>query len=72
MSTIELNDYEVVNLRSAIEAIGYPHDIVERPRNPLMVLNTGDWLGQIYLKLPKVDTVPNHIPKDLIAESLKD
>lgn len=51
VTAIVLDMYELVNLRAAIEAIGYPWP-GDDGESPLAVLNSGDWLGQIYLKLP--------------------
>jgi len=62
--TIELDDYEVANLRAAIEAAGYWGGQPAK-RNPLYALNTGDWLGQIFWKLPQVDCKPNKTPEYL-------
>lgn len=69
--TIELDDYEVANLRSAIEAIGYRLTTEQKviPHSPLMVLNTGDWLGQIYQKLPVVKRSPNLDPVELACRA---
>lgn len=71
---IWLSDYEVANLRGAIEATGYgTWNHPNYPRSSEMnlnsrsALNAGDWLGQIYLKLPKVDTNPNQEWAALIA-----
>jgi hypothetical protein len=55
-TTIHLTDYHVANLRAAIEAAGYPGGAVP---NPIPGLNTGDWLGEIYLMLPPVNCQPN-------------
>lgn len=64
MNTIVLNDYEVANLKALIESCGYglPNRV---DRNPLWVANTGDWLGQIYQKLPTVHCDPNASPDEL-------
>ena len=66
---IELNDYQVANLRAAIEAAGYntwdPNKESHVPRNPLYVLNNGDWIGEIYQKLPTVAYQPNASPQVL-------
>lgn len=66
---IELDDYEITNLRSALEATGQGtwH---ESMRNPLGVLNNGDWVGQILGKLPVVSTIPN-ATADELAEQAK-
>lgn len=57
--TITLNEYQQANLASAIEATGHgtwnPKWGNHVPRNPLYVLNTGDWIGEIYNMLPKPD-----------------
>lgn len=70
---IELDGYEVANLRVAIEAMGYPATREPPvPRNPLMVMHNGDWVGQVYSKLPKVvegDHVPNDTPEGLAAKA---
>lgn len=55
--TLILSDYEVANLRAAIHAVGY--GAVGGDTSPLGVLNTGDWLGQIFNRLPEVDLKPN-------------
>lgn len=58
-----LSDYEVANLRSAIQACGYASVF----RSPLEVLQTGDWMGMIAHKLSPLatGTVPNAQPDDL-------
>jgi hypothetical protein len=66
--SIELDDYEVANLRVAIEAIGYPWQ-KHKDHSPLSVLNTGDWLGQLYLKLPIVEKMPNVSSYELIKRA---
>lgn len=55
--TVELNEYQVANLRSLIEACGYGGTM--RQRSPLWVANTGDWIGEVYNLLPVVDHPPN-------------
>ncbi len=66
---VELDGYEVANLRAAIEAMGYP--ATREPsvlRSPLMVMHNGDWVGQVYNKLPEVaegDHVLNNTPEEL-------
>lgn len=67
--TITLDNYEVTNLRALIEACGYPYTM-RHERCPLNVANTGDWLGQIYLKLRKVDLKPNASAEELVRSSL--
>lgn len=54
--SVTLTAYEIANLRSLIEACGYASG---RTRNPLWVANTGDWIGQVYNKLPAVEHPPN-------------
>lgn len=67
--TIELNGYQIANLKSALEAIGYGRHEV---RNPLWVLHTGDWVGEIYWKLPHhVEQAPNFTPEQLEQMALK-
>lgn len=68
--TIELDEYQIANLRAAIQAIGYPAD-KDYARCPLNVLNTGDWLGEIYLKLPEVQYYANTSSSDMVRASLE-
>jgi hypothetical protein len=63
---IEFSEYEISNLRALIEACGYPNGAC--PRNPLWAINNGDWLGQIYNKLPIVNTGPNRTPNELAED----
>lgn len=60
---IELDDYEVANLKAALRAIGcgwYQNGVTRfASRSPLFAMNTGDWVCQIAHKLPEVDYVPN-------------
>ena len=68
---IELDEYEVANLKEVIEAIGYPAPYPNTRKScPLDVLNTGDWVGMLYNKLPDVDFEPNTKALDLIEASL--
>lgn len=72
---IELDEYEISNLRAALDATGCGtwHLSMKDPpieSSPLEVLNTGDWLSQIQNKLPKVNVLPNHTPDEL-AESAR-
>jgi hypothetical protein len=71
---IFLNEYQIANLRAAIEAAGYGGWGAEAcpvaARNPLYALNTGDWLGEVYLMLPKVAHRPNRTPEEM-AESAR-
>ena len=62
---IILNEYQIANLRSALEAAGYCDWSTQVLNNPLYVLQTGDWLGEIYNKLPEVDYQPNESPQVL-------
>src|SRR6266542_2206552 len=39
--TIVLSEYEIANLRSLLEACGYPNG--QCPKNPFYAANTGDW-----------------------------
>lgn len=69
--TIELDEYQTANLKAVIEAIGYPADR-NHARCPLNVLNTGDWLGELYMKLPEtIHYYPNSHPADMVAASLE-
>mgnify|MGYP003463968239 CR=1 FL=1 len=69
MHQIQLNDYEVANLRALIEACGYGRITNRVERNPLYVANTGDWIGQVWQKLPDVDYPPNATPEQLAARA---
>lgn len=63
---IALDGYEVSNLRSMLEAAGAIYQTAESPAispGPLGVFNSGDWLAQIYLKLPLVPNAPNVTPQ---------
>lgn len=57
---IFLNDYHVANLKALLNAIGYPWNggAVEED-NPFWIANTGDWVGEIYNKLPFTQEMPN-------------
>ena len=72
---IELNDYQIANLRAAIEAAGYGTWREGRtnyvPRNPLYVLNNGDWIGELYQKLPSVEYKPNETPQALAEKAAR-
>lgn len=59
-----LSDYEVANLRELFRAMGYASTAV---RNPLWSAHNGDWVGQIYSKLPHVEHRPN-VPAEDMAE----
>lgn len=66
---IELNDYQVVNLRAALEAIGYPWK--EEKRSPLTVLNSGDWVGEIWLKLDQLTLGKYAAPNDTVESYIE-
>jgi hypothetical protein len=66
--TLVLSDYEVVNLRAAIHATGYA-SAYGGPENPLSVLNSGDWIGQIFQRLPYLG---EHMRPNATAEELVD
>lgn len=72
---IELDEYEIANLRAALDATGcgtWCLSMKDPPikSSPLEVLNTGDWLSQIQNKLPKVNVLPNYT-SDELAESAR-
>ncbi len=72
---IELDEYEIANLRAALYATGCGawHLSMKDPpiqSNPLEVLNNGDWVSQIQNKLPKVNVSPNYT-SDELAESAR-
>lgn len=50
--TITLTEYEVANLREALSAVGCgsPWHV-----SPLNAMNTGDWVCQVWAKLPQSD-----------------
>lgn len=66
--TISLNEYQIANLRALINAVGYPWGEVEE-RNPLWAANTGDWVGEVYSKLPEVDCEPNSTGHEIAQKS---
>lgn len=59
---IVLNDYQVANLMSMIHAAGYGSVYND---SPLTVLNNGDWIGELFHKLPYVTQKPNASPEEL-------
>ncbi len=72
--TITLNEYQVANLKSIIEAAGYytwnPLAPYHVERNPIYVINTGDWIGELYQMLPKeVPYKPNKTPQQMAEEA---
>jgi hypothetical protein len=44
---LELDEYEVANLRAGLQVLRSLH------------LDTGDWMGQILMKLPPTERLPN-------------
>lgn len=58
-----LTDYEVANLREVFRAAGHAQLV---QRSPLMVLNNGDWVGQIAHKLLPLAT--DHTPNATAAQ----
>lgn len=65
---IILDEYEIANLKALINAIGYPScgpDAGDSIGHMLAPLQTGDWLGQIYNKLPPVQFKPNSGAKEM-------
>lgn len=56
--TIELDDEELANLREILKAIHNPdRDMLKKafpdiPDHPIFALETGEWLGRLYNKLP--------------------
>lgn len=56
---VALSDYEVVNLLSALQACGYG---AADTKSPLVVLHSGDWLGQIVQKLQSLAVEAPHGP----------
>jgi len=65
---ITLNDYQVANLKAMFEATGY--NSKEPIDSPLGALDTGDWLGEIYWKLPDVSSSPNSTPDSMIEYAI--
>lgn len=59
--TVELDGYQVANLRALIEATGYNR--AGNDPSPLAFLMTGDWIGEVYWKLPASEHPPNRTPE---------
>lgn len=66
MAFIELNHYQIANLRELIRTIGYwgalqgEPDGAQLPHgHPLGALDTGDWVGEVWWALPEVAVAPN-------------
>ena len=64
---IVLNDYQVANLRALLELCGGWGGI-EMP-NPFSAANTGDWVAEIYYKLPRVPREPNVSPAEMMRRA---
>ena len=65
-NTIEIDDYEAVNLLSAIRAIIWWR-VAKGNTNPLGILNSGDWLGQLEHKLEdRLELYPANHPNQLV------
>lgn len=60
-----LNDYQVSNLLSALQAAGCCGFHDEHGDSPLDVMNTGNWLGEIFTLLPYVEHKANVDPSEL-------
>ncbi len=54
--SLELDDYEVTNLRHGLLFLREVGG------------DTGDWLGQILMKLPEVEKIPNRAVQDQKSE----
>lgn len=68
---IELDSYEISNLRAVLDAAFLAH----KSGNPLSVLNNGDWTWQVLNKLPanlptKGSMSPNHTPEELVRNAI--
>lgn len=61
---IKLDDYEIANLRAALEAIIPGRGALPSPLN---ALHSGDWTGQVYAKLPPVGQWPNQPAESMAA-----
>jgi hypothetical protein len=72
--TIELDAYEVSNLKAFLESVGYPvRGEREFPEpNPMSAGHTGDWTGQIWWKLDAldVDRDPNVTGQEMAYDAL--
>ncbi len=64
--TLQLNDYELANLRALFEACR-----IDVFNNPLSAINNGDWQGQIFNKLPITDTKPNRTPREIVEDVMR-
>lgn len=63
--SIALNEYQIANLTALLEAIGYPYRPGDSVEHPLRMLDTGDWIGEIFNKLPIVNHIPNKTRDEL-------
>lgn len=63
-----LTEYQIANLKAAIEALGYGHG-ANVPSNYVPGFNTGDWLGELYnmLAIPPVTLRPNCQPQQMAS-----
>jgi hypothetical protein len=66
-TTIQLDDYQKANLKWLIELCGYPYG---GGVSPFTFANTGDWLGEIYLRLGESKRAPN-MTKESVVESIR-
>jgi hypothetical protein len=55
-AVLVLDAYEASNLREALRATGYGEPF---HRSPLSVLHSGDWVGQVWQKVPDTGHPPN-------------
>lgn len=70
VSSILLDEYEAVNLLSALRASGC-YQAMPAP-NPLCVLNSGDWIGQIIQKIEKrLSLAHNQDPDSIHCPNLR-
>jgi len=68
--TIELDEYQIANLKAVFEAAGYNWHTTKIKDNPIFAINTGDWLSEIYVALPKVQYLPNKSATEIAQEAL--
>jgi hypothetical protein len=64
---LALNDYQAANLRWLLGLVGYPAPLVAV--GDFACANTGDWVGEIYLRIPETDYKPNGTREDVITQS---
>lgn len=58
--SITLSEYEIANLKSFLQITGYGVN----DETCIPILSSGDWVGQIYNKLPNVKCAPNRTYKE--------